>query len=429
MAAKVDPGDGLVRIKLLKEEIARYAQHNGIQSLTFYNGERNAAGMSGTLGCLTQHLKTRVMEMLEANPWLAGTMENATTLVYNPNPGEKELDSILFFPYKHLGVSREEDDYYDINNVAVEEGNIGDIATQLKFNRPVTKIIAALCNEGSDDECVVSVAMSHYIVDGQTYYSVLNMLGSKSTATKLTIDRVEQSQYTKKEIELCGAANPKYGSSLTYIKHILWNNVLKKNDYTDILCHYIDEEAIEGAKKKRKEDQEYISTNDILVSQYATISKADLFMQTHDYRRRMPDVFSEDLAGNYENVMLLSNKGYTSPALVRKSLTDGFPLNHTVETGKLPGFCSKVRLTFHSSFIPRRPLDLAIEGCEQLLHLPLMMLTPTDYLSCPLDFSIMFQATPTRRAYLIFCKRGDPEEYAKMEGLGESLPMFPCKQG
>ena len=107
----------------------------------------------------------------------------------------------------------------------------------------------------------------------------------------------------------------------------------------------------------------------------------------------MPDVFSEDLAGNYENVMLLSNKGYTSPALVRKSLTDGFPLNHTVETGKLPGFCSKVRLTFHTSFIPRRPLDLAIEGCEQLLHLPLMMLTPMDYLSCPLDFSICFQAT------------------------------------
>ena len=71
-----------VKVPLLREEVERYATHQGIQTCTFYSAGHNAAGMGKTYGLVRSHVVKRVEEVLKANPWMAGTLLDTKTLCY-----------------------------------------------------------------------------------------------------------------------------------------------------------------------------------------------------------------------------------------------------------------------------------------------------------------------------------------------------------
>lgn len=83
-------------------------------------------------------------------------------------------------------------------------------------------------------------------------------------------------------------------------------------------AYYVDEFKVEEAKKKCTAG--FISTNDILNSQYMNAcAPVRLGMMTINYRPRCSILNNND-AGNYEEIVLSDIGGYTSPENVRMSL-------------------------------------------------------------------------------------------------------------
>ena len=271
--------------------------------------------------------------------------------------------------------------------------------------------------------------MSHAVVDGFTYYKLLSMLGG-APVEAMDINRPEQQVYSNMEIEQSGKEIVDYGASVTYIKHIVWNNVLKSKPHNAIICRYVDADKVASAKgsKAALGDANFVSTNDLLVSQVGRASQVDFMMQTLNYRNRA-SILNDNHAGNYENVCAYDSNGYARAGDVRNSLLKK-PFGNIK---KMPGFCSKARMAFYTTWVFQKVPLPEIEGCDVTLHIPIMNFDPTGdvtkALVCPLDVAITFRSQTNKIAMIKFCCRADPKEYSNEQSvLGASISddIFPA---
>ena len=425
MSTPVAPVVDEVEIKLLKQEVARYGTHAGIQTCSFYGSGHNSAGMGNTYGLVRNHVRTRVKEVLEANPWMAGHLKTVDTLSYSRVIGEHHANFILKEEARGYAPFTRDDCYTDINLAALKLAGLKPAAAMVKSGQAITQIVVIPTH---DNEVAVLFSMSHAVVDGFTYYKILGMLGG-APIEAMDICRPNQVVYNEMEADQSGPEILAYGASATYIKHIVWNNVLKSKPYNAILCKFVDADKVKAAKAQKESlgEAAFVSTNDLLVSQVGRASQVDFMMQTLNYRNRV-SLLHDGHAGNYENVCAYDCNGYACAGNVRQSLFKK-PFGNIKN---MPGFCSKTRMAFYTTWVFQSLPLLEVEGCELQLHIPIICFDPTGDTSkalvCPLDAAITFRSQPDKIAMIKFCCRANPDDYSNEDSvLGASVSenIFP----
>lgn len=399
-----------IKVALLKEEESRYATHNGIQTVSFFsfnNADTN-------LGLVAEHIRTKLRSILEANPWICGHLEKSNkrnnyknTLNYSPKVSDEHINSVLIIHPSMANFTRKTP-YKEMNDECIKFG-LSNLKTMFKLGSPISKLVVI---PTSDQEVAIIFSMSHYTVDGHTYYKILSMLGSGEPVVAMTIERIPQAIYSAMEEKLSGKDLINYGKpSLAYIKHIVWNNVMAKHPYDEVMCKYIDPSLVADLKEKAVGDNvdvnvAFVSTNDLIVSLLGQVTQVEFLMQTINYRGRAGPSLRETHAGNYENVCVYDVQGYSSPANIRASL-QRTPYGHMK---RLPGFWQRTRMTFYTSWVfPFKSLE--IDGCIQELHLPVLNLNPTNALHSPFDVAVSFRPQPGKLALLVLCRQAGKAQY------------------
>jgi hypothetical protein len=298
-----------------------------------------------------------------------------------------------------------ETNYGAINKACVDANIIGPLKNFIKNKSPLCRALLRPVKDSTDEVCFV-FSLSHHYADGHTYYKILNMFGASNPVESMDAKRKVQSDYSAAEVRISGKETLNYGKSLSIAKHMVWNNMLCSSKEAGSHVYYIDDAKVKERKEAEKSvgSVPFVSTNDIILSEYCKACKCDYTMMAFNYRGREPSFSSLD-AGNYENVILLDKKGFESPAGVRSALTPPTgEVGPIVQAGmKMPSFWKKIRFSFATSW--KFPFNFDVEGCEQLLHLPVMKEGDgEDAFGYMIEFAIVFSPQPGKTGILLVTK-------------------------
>jgi hypothetical protein len=404
--------EAVIREPLFEREAKIYMQHPPICSVTFFQGDFEAAKL---------FLQTRLTAVLALNPWLGGRLAKVgrnLELFYSPEgTALSEIFTVEPEPVKNLQMTAE---YEELMKACIPlsiGGNgLGNGAKQLKSNCVVSRIVIAPTTVSGNPGFALVFSLSHAIADGYTYYEILNMLSDDSLAAARALNPCRKQEYESKHLSrLLSLKVLKFGASFTFMKAYLAG--MFRKPHARPFAYFIEEERVNRAKGEHAAQEEtvsgsgsFISTNDIITSHFMTVSSPCLGMMAINYRPRCPILDSND-AGNYEEILLSDFAGYQTPAAVRASLVADANGAYQGIKKQLPGFWEKCELAFISSWAingTSRPFDLSHGGkMQQLLHLPILFL-PMPLAQCPMDTAIVFRALPSKLALLVFGKKANP---------------------
>jgi hypothetical protein len=403
---------------LFDTEVVRYMrQDRGVASIMFYACPQET---------LLNHIRSKTIEIATANPWLLGKINKdgksfTFPSVFNPDD-QPSLDKLLHAP-SGASLSRTAT-YHEINDFvvashAVDGGNrlkgkdiIVCKVTVVEISNAKSAASAASAASAVDaaltaPSSALIFSLSHVVGDGYTYFRLLNMFGASSEVFSLDPVRVGGAKQSDPvERRLLGPEINTYGTSAAFIKQIVWNNVLvpnKQHGAGKYVCRYVDENKVAAEKQKAVlAGAEFVSTNDVLTSQYGNWSGVRNMMMTINLRGREP-TWTANHAGNYENVLLFDPESYETPNMIRRAISEK-PI--CAKSGrKLPGFCEAATMSFISSWM--FPLNVDVPGVGvQELFLPVLAMDPTfkNNLGTPIDTCIVFAPQPGRTAMLLVPK-------------------------
>jgi len=317
-------------------------------------------------------------------------------LAYPEKITENHLNSI-FNEHNDLDITC--DTPYDkIYKTLSKDKNISIPSSFRLINKDKTLTRLSICSTGNNTYALI-FSLTHIIADGSTYYQIFNMLCKSAKVVALNVHR--KHSYSMKEA--IGKADNNFIFSKSYMCNLIFSTIFSAK--AKYFAYYIDAEAIKQSKAKLNNNANvsYLSTNDILTSEFMRAIKARLCMMVINFRNRFPDITSND-AGNYEGVMFYDAGIYQSPANIRQSISS-LPLYKT-RTKALPGAWQRLRMKSGqinnwASFSGGFNLD----NCKPLLHLPMM---PT---SVPFDCAVIFNPVPNKTAILVMSKNFTKNEF------------------
>ena len=163
--------------------------------------------------------------------------------------------------------------------------------------------------------------MCHTIGDGDTYYTILNMLSETGLGVhSLTPDRVQL-----EEILLnINALSPDFRMSSmqalsSIVKTILMLPAIFSKKTVPMSIEVMDPEWIENEKERSVSAGAIVSTNDIMTSYLMRTNSSGVGIMAVNLRTRIPQIRAE-LAGNYVGFLTLQPSDYATPAGVRTAL-------------------------------------------------------------------------------------------------------------
>jgi len=195
-----------------------------------------------------------------------------------------------------------------------------------------------------NERIAVAFSLSHYISDGTTYFQLLNMISGQDEITTMNCVRVEgfngSTPFMHSLIFICLTMQ---SIIIQFLLHFLGREIQMVPTITHVQKSYIDER-----KKELNVGDNWVSTNDIIVSDAARQYRAGTTMMSVSLRDRVPDVtknmageeellvfgyclahtFILDckllyLKGAYVRLMLMKECTAKSPQNVRRILMDG----------------------------------------------------------------------------------------------------------
>lgn len=303
---------------------------------------------------------------------------------------------------------------YEQMQKAIRKHVVGTGSQLLKTRDLVTKItlLSHTINNTSGFSLIFS--LSHIPADGYTYYKLLNAFFNPSKMIAMNYQR----KFDKAEqIEgFIGKTNYRFTLSAPMVVNVLKNLIFGKK--VQFFSRYVDEEKVSSIKeaysKDAKSEFPFISTNDIITSNFCNATNSRLTLSAINLRNRIEGLGNED-AGNYEFVLLLDNNHFDTPEKIRKVLSSKgrFEANN----GKMPGILEALKsnitlITNASSFIE----DYQLGEFKQILHLPIFK---SKNIFC--DFAAVYKAHGNKRAILYFGKTTTPKKYFEKSELGESV--------
>lgn len=403
---------------LLRAEAKYMSLGASISTVTFFRGDPAAA---------TAALRERFAAVVAANPWLAGSLvkrKKVASLAYPATPPSVAV-SRLFNPtalhrkkVKPLKLSASMS-YFDLC-VAVN-GTAAEVPKGSKcFNKPeplVALTVAADADRPNDSFAAI-FSLSHVIADGFTYYRLLSMLSAGGTIEPLTPHR--KHSIAAATVAAMGPKEHAFAYSPAFVMNIIGSMIFGSKP--SITSHRIDAEKIEEAKAEatRGGAEGFVSTNDLLASAFGRLCGARVLLMPINFRGKLDGYDAAD-AGNYEGSLVLGPEDYRTAADVRAILRSGPPEYRRGGGGKprpLPGGCEAARCKV--AMLTNWTFDcfdeLAIPGCEQLIHLP-----HSDVSGVPFDVCVVYRPRAKELAAVYFVRSTTPEQLATTQPVGESL--------
>jgi hypothetical protein len=405
MRIKRDKGE--VTIPLLDFESSWILKNEpGITTVTFFQG--NWQQVMG-------HIQERFIEIVHANPWLAGRLvkikrSNKLQLVH-PQVPPPEMTARLFIANPSQ---------FKINSKMSYPSLCDTLRTVIVLRASDMDSVSPLClltlipdAEYPQQKFAIIFSLAHVIADGATYYQIFNQIFRKGPILALRTKRNQQA--ANNMMWTIGAKEYKYIFSLSFVLNNLREMWFAKKKF---YIFYVDQEKINVAKKNISENSggnvNFVSNNDILSSSFARLIGAETFMIVMNLRRRIKGINNED-AGNYVAPLCFDDVICKDPVLIRKMLDQGPPFK--TRTKPFPGFWktifSKMALiTNWSTFAG----DFTLEGCKQLLHIPVY-----ENKNVPYDTAAIFQAQPGRLAVAFWVSSIEKSHLLATRELGEAL--------
>ena len=411
------------RERLLDIERTNMMMAPGIATATFFRGDSVAAA---------RVLKGRLELIVEANPWLAGTLElqgGTLELCYPETVSTARLDEI-FNPTKSKGTPCKKqlllDSTMDFGQICTAiKGTAAEVAPGSACKNkpfPLLALTVAPDAKGSAGFAVV-VSASHVILDGFGYYQLLAMLSGGEIAAL--------SPRRKHEI----AADNKVASGAEEAAFVTSAGVMV-NAISGLLCgrtpalgnHYVDAGRLAAEKDAALRDGgcDFVSTNDIVLSRFGAAVGARVMLMPINWRGRLANYSASD-AGNYEGALAFGPADYAQPACVRRTLSSGPPVYRRGGAGHgaaplepLPGGCAAMccRLGMVSNWTFGHFEEFCIDGCEHVLHVP-----HCDPAMVPFEFGVLYRPRKGKLALASFTRACSSHAVHEKLPLGEPVRM------
>ena len=373
-------------------------------TLTWYKMDSNATSLDD----VATFLRDRLTTMLEANPWLGGrikTRKFAASIVYTPVQSKQQADRILTVFYQQdIKVSM--DTPYPEASALLQKTVVPLTYFSLwGWDAPFFRV--ALVQDCKDEtRFALITSLAHCVGDGKTYYNLHNMIAHNAPIVALNIQRkhfLHQAMVkTMGGPEFFGCyCFPSVGMVVRIVRSVV--TALIVGPATEVKLFWVNNTWIKQQKKvglfeaqDDAEKPEFLSSNDVLASQFLRTTQCDQALMTVNFRGKIKDCHEND-AGNYYNINPLRPADFSTPVGVRK-VVNQLKLGQRKPTTKpMTSLQHLVSVNSPISFFTNladfaRPVPL--QHCEQLLHMPLV---PTHSWRMPSRlFSICYVFKPTK---------------------------------
>ena len=308
-------------------------------------------------------LRTRVAEIVRANPWLAARLdddENGELALFVP-PELPELFAVRY------DIAVERTPYASLVE-ALAPVLCGTSVEVRGTAKPLFQVSLVSC---ASNNYAVVVSANHSLLDGHGYYRIYNMLSEGASVESLDPARkfhipAKMVAAMHDERSLLQSASP--GFLFRFITAQVRNALMRETH-----CHafYIDEAWV-AARKATADGVAFVSTNDCITSEFCSLLNCDVALMAINFRNKIEGCGDDDV-GNYEDLLAYTPRDYASPSLIRRSVTG--PQYFRATGAPLPSNLEHLAATYGAitnwaTFA--RPLELDGGGARQELHLPLL---------------------------------------------------------
>lgn len=395
-----------------------------ISTVTFFEGQ-----------VPTEGLKNRIVEIVQANPWLACRLKKQAdgkkkkpAIVYDEQPSAKAIEEDHYREYSldDIRGGRKELSAIDIGQpyeaivkaMLKSDAKLSCGSECVGKNEPQFRVTVVPSTDGKRFALLIS--LSHVIADGYTYYEILNLLSFNAPMKEL--NPVRKQDFGKALKAAVGKVEYNFPGSAGYLFNALGNMIFGSKP--KIRAHWIDKAKVAKIKEEAKKDSggsvEFVSTNDVVTSVFGKLARTNVLEMAIDMRKRLPDYTKED-AGNYEFALYFRPDDFGTPSLIRQAVIgkDGeYGRRCTGSQTKLPGFwgASRRRIALITNWSSNHSGECFLgDGCKQELHLPL-------YKAPPLEAAIIFKPSPSSLGLITFARHIKKDAFKDSSSIfGESI--------
>jgi hypothetical protein len=399
-------------IPLLDEESSTIIKgENGITTITFYQGDQARA---------TAAIRARLKEIVNVNPWLTGRLVKNSKhknlqLAYPATPLSDKMIERIFHDdpsQVQIGSDMGYEELFNAAKSAVVKKGV-KIINKPDYVSRIT-IVPDMHSRGKGFALIFSI--SHVAADGYTYYKIFNQLFTSKPVEPLQVKRKQDA--ADKVVDVVGKKSFKFFHSAPFILNLLKGAIFGKK--TKYYAFYVAPERIKKVKSEvngTPAGVDFVSTNDILSSSFAKVTGSRICIMAVNLRSWIKDINSND-AGNYAGGLLFDDETCARPAKIRKALQTGLPIPTTAKPFPKFGEALRCKLSLISSWSDFQESH-HLEGCEQVLHLPLY----DAKTAFPLDTAVVFKAQPEKVAVMYFTKSVERDKFLSHCEVGDPVSL------
>lgn len=306
-------------------------------------------------------LQKRIEAVIKANPWLAGE--------YRKDPETGDFPSLWvpqdFDASHYFEIINDADVKFGISYSKLEKRLKPLLVNRGKPGRakapaPLFKVIVI---QGRDDNFSITVSLCHTLADGHTFYNIYSMLGEGAEIKGMVAQRIDAREQIFDSMgreRLDWFMSPQ--SMIPFLLKMMFNR--HKPIYRYINMDWVAEQK---AEYQPTAALPFVSTNDIVSSFLMNELGMDACLMAVDPRGRIAGLGKEH-AGSYEGPLIFMRNEFGTPAEIRLSVQGKKPPSWKT----VPGFFQSLGMNMGViTSWTGWDTELAMEGCEQLLHIPL----------------------------------------------------------
>lgn len=347
--------DELVTLRLLKFEESQLKAPT-ISRVTFYSGKPPL-----------DYIRGKVAEVCRENPWLEGRLlrQDGRLMLRYPKTsrGVDQVLRVASIPSltQDMGFAELAGALEDL---LIKRGFQCVDKDEVLFRVGVVEI--------SPDRFALVESLSHVFADGHTFYEIHRMLSATEPARALIVDRVYSSRDDMEAAIRGGEDALPWLMSPGFIINVVSSLLRRRKSTVNLFT--VDHGKIAERKKEYEaaNTPKFISTNDIVTSDFFANTNCDLMFMAVNFRDRIPHL-TRNHAGNYECVIAFQREDFERPELIHSSLGD----YRRAISGKLPGFFKSTRVKLGAiTNLASLYQDVELPGCELLFHRPVVEAQP-----------------------------------------------------
>jgi hypothetical protein len=391
----VATGGDVETVRLLKFESVQLRTPTTTM-MTFYEGRPPL-----------DYIKDRVTEICDKNPWLQGRLSKEKGRLFLEYPkNAREIGPYL--RVVSLPALSHDMSFTNLNQalkgMVVKRGFLCVDKDEVLFRVVVAEI--------AEDRFAVVVALSHVYADGYTFYEVHKMLSMTESARPLIVGRVYSSRADINTAMRGGEDALSWLGSPGFAVNAAGSLLRRRPPVVNLFR--VDQRKVDERKREyeAKNEGKFISSNDIVTSDFFSMTDCDLMFMTVNFRNRIPHL-TQYHAGNYQGLIAYQREDFATPDLIRSAMSD----YRRAISGKLPGFFRSTRVKLGAITNLATPYqDVELPGCRLSFHRPVVDAAPFF----PFEHTVYIVKSHDRQLCLVTCSK-DTAVLPKVDILEEKI--------